>query len=83
MIEVRREVRPPWPFRLPGAGGMDGVASMRGGVWERLVHVDDEPVVVRAAQPSSDRVVIGARGGWAVVGLLGIAWVRLCFWLFV
>jgi 3-methyladenine DNA glycosylase/8-oxoguanine DNA glycosylase len=41
---------------------MDGVASRRGGVWERLVHVDDVAVVVRAAQPSADQVVIGARG---------------------
>jgi 3-methyladenine DNA glycosylase/8-oxoguanine DNA glycosylase len=40
---------------------MDGVASRRGGVWERLVHVDDVAVVVRAAQPAADRVVIGAR----------------------
>ncbi|WP_155891925.1 DNA-3-methyladenine glycosylase family protein [Conexibacter woesei] len=54
-------MRPAWPFRLPGGGGMDGVASRRGGVWERLVHVDDVAVVVRAAQPSADRVVIGAR----------------------
>jgi len=62
MIEVRREIRPAWPFRLPGAGGMDGVARRRGGVLERLLHVEDEPVVLRAAQPSVDRVVIGARG---------------------
>jgi 3-methyladenine DNA glycosylase/8-oxoguanine DNA glycosylase len=40
---------------------MDGVASRRNGVWERLVHVDDVAVVVRAAQPAADRVVIGAR----------------------
>ena len=62
MIEVRREIRPVWPFRLPGAGGMDGVARRRGGVLERLLHVENEPVVLRAAQPSADRVVIGARG---------------------
>ncbi|HET6508335.1 MAG TPA: hypothetical protein VFG42_16195 [Baekduia sp.] len=79
MIEVRREVRPPWPFRLPGAGGMDGVASMRGGVWERLVHVEDAPVVVRAAQPSSERVVIGARGETGEVCEEAIARVRAGF----
>jgi 3-methyladenine DNA glycosylase/8-oxoguanine DNA glycosylase len=61
MIEVRREIRPAWPFRLPGAGGMDGIVRRRGGVLERLLHVDDVPVVLRAAQPSEDRVVIGAR----------------------
>jgi 3-methyladenine DNA glycosylase/8-oxoguanine DNA glycosylase len=62
MVEVRREVIPAWPFRLPGSGGMDGVARRHGGVWERLVHVEGVPVVVRAAQPSAERVVIGARG---------------------
>ncbi len=79
MIEVRREVRPVWPFRLPGSGGMDGVASMRGGVWERLVHVDDAPVVVRAAQPAKDRVVIGARGEAMDVCEEAIARVRVAF----
>jgi 3-methyladenine DNA glycosylase/8-oxoguanine DNA glycosylase len=67
MIEVRQEIRPAWPFRLPGSGGMDGVARRRGGVWERLVHVGDAPVAVRAAQPSKDLVVIGARGAAADV----------------
>lgn len=61
MIEVRREIRPPWPFRLPGADGMDGVARRRNGVLERLLHVEGQPAVVRAAQPSADRVVLGAR----------------------
>jgi 3-methyladenine DNA glycosylase/8-oxoguanine DNA glycosylase len=79
MIEVRREIRPVWPFRLPGAGGMDGVASTRGGVWERLVHVEDAPVVVRAAQPSEDRVVIGARGGATDVCEEAIGRVRRAF----
>src|SRR5919197_1813373 len=42
MVEVRREVRPEWPFRLPG-GGPDGVLRRRGGVRERLLHVGDDP----------------------------------------
>jgi 3-methyladenine DNA glycosylase/8-oxoguanine DNA glycosylase len=79
MIEVRREIRPVWPFRLPGAGGMDGVARRRGGVLERLLHVDDEPVVLRAAQPSDDRVVIGARGARADVCEEAIARLRRAF----
>jgi 3-methyladenine DNA glycosylase/8-oxoguanine DNA glycosylase len=79
MIEVRREIRPAWPFRLPGAGGMDGVARRRRGVWERLLHVEDQPVVVRAAQPSLDRVVIGARGGAADACEEAIARVRTAF----
>ena len=79
MIEVRHEIRPVWPFRLPGAGGMDGVARRRGGVLERLLHVGDEPVVLRAAQPSADRVVIGARGARADVCEEAIARLRRAF----
>jgi 3-methyladenine DNA glycosylase/8-oxoguanine DNA glycosylase len=79
MIEVRREIRPVWPFRLPGAGGMDGVARRRGGVLERLLHVEDEPVVLRAAQPSADRVVIGARGARPDVCEEAIARLRTAF----
>jgi 3-methyladenine DNA glycosylase/8-oxoguanine DNA glycosylase len=79
MIEVRHEIRPVWPFRLPGAGGMDGVARRRGGVLERLLHVEDEPVVLRAAQPSADRVVIGARGARADVCEEAIVRLRRAF----
>jgi 3-methyladenine DNA glycosylase/8-oxoguanine DNA glycosylase len=61
MVEVRAEVSPPWPYRLPG-GGRDGVQRRRGGVVERLLHVGDAAVLVRAAQPAADRVVLGA---WA------------------
>lgn len=59
-VEVRQEVRPVWPVRLPG-GGMDGLARRRGGVWLRLIHVEGAPVELRAAQPSAHRVVLGAR----------------------
>ena len=38
---------PVGPYRMPG-GGMDGVLRNRGGVLERLLHVGDEPVTVRA-----------------------------------
>ncbi len=67
MEHVRVEIRPPWPFRLPH-GGRDGVARRTGGVLERLVHVEGERAVLRAAQPSVDRVVVGAwsHGGRAV-----------------
>jgi 3-methyladenine DNA glycosylase/8-oxoguanine DNA glycosylase len=58
---------------------MDGVARRRGGVWERLVHVEDVPVVVRAAQPAADRVVIGARGERSDVCEEAIARVRVAF----
>jgi 3-methyladenine DNA glycosylase/8-oxoguanine DNA glycosylase len=76
MIEVRQEIRPVWPFRLPGAGGMDGVARKRGGVLERLLHVDGVPAAVRAAQPARDVVVIGARAATADVAEEAVARVR-------
>jgi 3-methyladenine DNA glycosylase/8-oxoguanine DNA glycosylase len=59
-IEQRVEVRPAGPFRLPG-GGMDGTLRRRGGVLERLLHRDGEPVLVRVAQTAPDRVIFGAR----------------------
>ena len=52
---------PRWPLRLPG-GGADGVLRARGGVLERLLHVEGQPVVVRAAQPGAHSVLIGAWG---------------------
>lgn len=62
MVEVRIEVVPRWPFRLPAHGGADGVMRRRGGVLERLLHVDGRPVVVRVAQTSARCVLFGA---WA------------------
>jgi DNA-3-methyladenine glycosylase II len=60
MLEVRQTVRPRWVFRLPGAAP-DGVLRRRGGVLERLVHVDGAPAIVRVAQPAATEVVFGAR----------------------
>jgi 3-methyladenine DNA glycosylase/8-oxoguanine DNA glycosylase len=59
--ELRVEAAARWPLRLPG-GGADGVMRARGGVLERLVHIEEAPVVVRAAQQGADRVLIGAWG---------------------
>ena len=60
MVEVRREVRPVWPFRLPG-GAPDGVLRRRGqGGIERLLHIDGARAVVRVGQPARDRVVLVA-----------------------
>ena len=61
MVERRVEIRPAWAIRLPRHGAMDGTMRCRNGVLERLIHVEGEPVVVRAAQPSHARVVIGAQ----------------------
>jgi 3-methyladenine DNA glycosylase/8-oxoguanine DNA glycosylase len=61
-VEIRVEVAPRWPLRLPG-GGADGVMRARGGVLERLLHVEEQPVVVRAAARGDGRgVLIGAWG---------------------
>jgi 3-methyladenine DNA glycosylase/8-oxoguanine DNA glycosylase len=61
MVEVRREVRPGWPFRLPRFNGPDGVLRRRrGGGLERLVHVEGARAVVRVGQPARDRVVLVA-----------------------
>ncbi len=60
---ARAEVRPPWAFSLPLRNGMDGITRARRGVLERLLHRADEPVLVRVAQPSRDRVVFVARAG--------------------
>lgn len=61
LVEVRRELRPRWPLRLPRRSGSDGVLRVRGGVLERLLHVAGEAVIVRAAQ-RDDTVLLGA---WA------------------
>jgi 3-methyladenine DNA glycosylase/8-oxoguanine DNA glycosylase len=59
--EVRIEVRPRWAVTLPRRGGLDGLATVRGGVLHRLLHVDDRPVLVRVAQPSADLILFGAQ----------------------
>jgi 3-methyladenine DNA glycosylase/8-oxoguanine DNA glycosylase len=60
-VEVRREVRPRWTFRLSRRVGSDRVARVRGGVVHRLLHCDEAPVVIRVAQLSPDRVLFGAQ----------------------
>ena len=60
-LEVRREVRPRWVFALPMRSGLDGLTRVRGGIVHRLVHAGEQPVLVRVARPSRDRVVFGAR----------------------
>ncbi|MDQ6729238.1 MAG: hypothetical protein M3022_02760 [Actinomycetota bacterium] len=59
--EIRIEVRPTWPFRLPRGTGMDGLLRRRGKVLHRLLHAGEEPVSVRVAQITPDRVLFGAR----------------------
>jgi 3-methyladenine DNA glycosylase/8-oxoguanine DNA glycosylase len=77
-LGVRRlaEVRPPWPFRLPRHGGVDGVLRCRDGVLERLLHRGELPVVVRVAQPAADRVRFEAHAPTAEAAAYGIARMR-------
>ena len=58
----RFDLAPAWPLRLPLRNGRDSVMRCRGRVLTRVIHVDGEPVVLRAAQPALDRVVLDARG---------------------
>ncbi len=42
------EVRPRSPFRLAGGRWPDGVARTRAGVYERLLRIDERPILIRA-----------------------------------
>jgi 3-methyladenine DNA glycosylase/8-oxoguanine DNA glycosylase len=52
-------VRPPYPYGLP-RGSADGTLRIERGVATRLLHVGTSPVLVRAWQPASDRVLLRA-----------------------
>lgn len=75
-LEVRREVRPRWTFRLSRRTGLDRVARMRGDVLHRLLHCGEEPVVIRVAQLSPDRVLFGAQADCRDVAEWGIERMR-------
>jgi DNA-3-methyladenine glycosylase II len=55
---------------------MDGVLRRRGDLLERLLHHDEEPVVVRIAQRAHDRVIFGARATTRAAAEHGIARMR-------
>lgn len=76
-IEVRLEVRPRWPFALPLRNGLDGLTRVRGGVVHRLIHAGGSPVLVRAAQVASGRVLFGARAAERPAAEWGIERMRL------
>ncbi len=75
-MELRAEVKPAAPFRLPLVGGMDGVLRCRGGVLERLLHHGDQPVHVRVAQTGPDTVLFGARSRGPEAARYGIERMR-------
>jgi 3-methyladenine DNA glycosylase/8-oxoguanine DNA glycosylase len=74
-VEVRVEVRPPWPFRL-GGGSADGLLRRRGAALQRLLRVDGGPVLVGIVQPAGDRVLFAARAATAEAAREGIARMR-------
>lgn len=76
MTELRVEVAPRWPFRLPVRGGADGLTRVRGGVLHRLLHAGATPVVVRVAQPAPSRVVFGAAAADRDAAAIGIERMR-------
>jgi 3-methyladenine DNA glycosylase/8-oxoguanine DNA glycosylase len=74
--ELRVEVAPAAPYRLPLRAGMDGVLRRKEDVLERLLHHDREPVVVRVVQTASDRVLFGARARTRAAAAHGIERMR-------
>jgi 3-methyladenine DNA glycosylase/8-oxoguanine DNA glycosylase len=46
---------------MPRLVGRDGLGRLRGGVLTRLLYLGEEPVIVRTAQPSPERVLFEAR----------------------
>lgn len=74
--EQRLDLTPVWPVRLRGET-YAAPARRDGAVRVRLVHVGDEPVVLRVGQPEDERVVVGAVGA---AGVLGAALERARIW---
>jgi DNA-3-methyladenine glycosylase II len=77
-VEVREQVRPPWPFRLGGAS-MDGLLRRRGAALQRLMRIGGEPVLVGVVQPAPDCVVFAARSASEPPARAGIARMRFAF----
>jgi 3-methyladenine DNA glycosylase/8-oxoguanine DNA glycosylase len=77
VLELRVEVRPRWPFRLPARNGPDGLTKARGGVLHRLLHAEEDPVLVRVAQTAPDCVLFGAQGPNPAAARWGIERMRL------
>jgi 3-methyladenine DNA glycosylase/8-oxoguanine DNA glycosylase len=75
-FELRAEVAPRGPFRLPRRNGMDRMTRRRRGVLERLLHHGEQPVLVRVAQPAADRVLFGARAPSREAAAYGIERMR-------
>jgi 3-methyladenine DNA glycosylase/8-oxoguanine DNA glycosylase len=73
--QLRVEVRPPWPFRLPG-GTPDGLTRRRGAGLQRWLRLGAEPVLVAAVQTAPDRVLFASRSNCPDAAAEGIARMR-------
>jgi 3-methyladenine DNA glycosylase/8-oxoguanine DNA glycosylase len=76
-VEIRVEVTPPWPFRLPRYNSLDGLTRCRNGVLHRLLHIEEQPVLVRIAQLSSGNVLFGASHPEAIERMRRALWIDL------
>lgn len=68
------EVEPRSPFRLRGGRWPDGVARTRRGIYERFLHIEGAPILIRAWETPPRRVSIAAMPvppGWLYVRPLG------------
>jgi len=75
-VEVRVQVRPCWPFRLPLRRQLDGLTPVRGRVVHRLLHAGEDAVSVRVVQLAPDRVLFGARAASPALAEWGIERMR-------
>ncbi len=73
---MRTQVTPRGPFQLPRWTGADGMLRRRGGTLERLLHHDEQPVVVRVAQASGGEVSFEARAAGSDAAAYGIERMR-------
>jgi len=75
-VELRAQLAPAGPFQMPRRAGKDGLMRRRGAILERLMHLGEDPVLVRAAQPAAEEVIIGARSTSAAAAEYGIERMR-------
>jgi len=73
---VEHEAVPTGAFRMPGCG-RDGVMRRRDGALERLLHLGDEPAVVRA-WPAAGRVRIRAEAQTRAAAEAAVERMRFC-----
>ncbi len=81
LVELRAEVAPAGPFRLPRRNGMDGMLRRRGRGLERLLHDGGVPVRVRVWQPAPDAVRFTACSESRTAAEYGIARMRFALGL--